>query len=205
MRVVMICLLSLAFCAVNAQEAAVDGWRHADESERAEALSLARKAFDAYAVNRTTLDPPSDLPDLLKLRTGVFVSAMRNGAPRCCMGSLYPTEANTAREIIASAIAAAGRDHRFAPIKPQELKGLNLIVSIVGQPRPIDAAAVAGLDPARDGIAVKYGDRFGVTLSGETNDVQRMLKWARTRAGAPANAKVQLFRLDDVRFVERPI
>src|SRR5580700_8029089 len=112
MRVLLICTLMLSFCVVNAQELAVDGWLHADEKTRMEVLTLARKAFDAYVAHRNILDPPANLPDLLKQRSGVFVSAMRNGAPRCCMGSLYPTEPNAALEIIASAVAAAGRDHR---------------------------------------------------------------------------------------------
>ena len=167
-------------------------------------LSIARRAFESYVVHRTTLDPPSGLPELLRQRSGVFVSAMHNGAPRCCMGSVYPTEVNTAVEIIASAVAAAGHDHRFPPIKPGELRGLNLIVSIVGQPHPIDAQTLADIDPTRDGVAIKFGDRYGVTLSGETNDVARMVKWARMRAGAGPGSVIQLYRLEDVRFVEKP-
>ena len=112
--------------------------------------------------------------------------------------------ADTALEIISSSVAAAGRDHRFPPIKPGELKGLTLIVSIVGQPHPIDLHALAGIDPAHDGIAVKFGGRYGVTLSGETDEVERMLKWARIRAGAGPKSVVQMFRLEDVRFVEKP-
>ena len=78
-------------------------------------------------------------------------------------------------------------------------------MSLVGPPHPIDAQALSGIDPARDGIAVKFGDYYGVTLSGETNDVDRMVKWARIRAGAAKGSAVQLFRLEDVRIVEKPL
>src|SRR5579871_160890 len=200
----MIGLGLLVLSAANAQEVGVEAWRQADSDTRTAALTLARQAFDAYALHRETIEPPAKLPALLTRRTGVFVSAMRNGAPRCCMGSLYPTEPNTAREIIASAIAAAGRDHRFPPIRPRELKTLTLIVSMVGTPHALDARALSTIDPKRDGLAVKYGDRYGVTLSGETDDVGRMVQWARIRAGAGPKSQIQLFRLEDVRFLEEP-
>ncbi len=205
MRFMLTVVVMFTLATAHAQDASLDAWRHADEKTRSAAIALARKAFDAYVANRTTIDPPAELLDLFKQRSGVFVSAMRNGAPRCCMGSLYPTEPNTALEIVASAVAAAGRDHRFPPIKPGELKGLTLIVSLVGPPHPIDARALTEIDPERDGLAVKVGDHYGVTLSGETGDVDRMVKWARIRAGAAKGSAVQLFRFEDVRIVEKAL
>jgi AMMECR1 domain-containing protein len=148
------------------------------------------------------IDPPDSLPPLLRRRAAVFVSAMRNGAPRACMGTLYPAEPDAAHEIIASAVAAAGRDHRFPPVKPSELSGLTLIVSIVEPPHPIAEAEIASLDPTREGLAARYNGRFGVVLSRETTRTDRMTAWARTRAGAPAGRRVGYFRLRDVRFVE---
>jgi AMMECR1 domain-containing protein len=198
----MLAVGSLAM-AVRADDLAVDRWRRADARTQALVLSLARRAFDAYALRREVMDPPRTLPPLLRERAAVFVSAMRRGAPRCCMGTLYPAEANAAREVITNAVAAAGRDRRFPPVKPEELRGLILIVSIVGRPRPIAASELEHLDPARDGLAVKSGDKWGVTLSGETNHVERMVKWARIRAGASEHDPVELFRLEVVRFVEK--
>lgn len=119
------------------------------------------------------------------------------------MGSLYPVEANAAREIIASAVASAGRDRRFPPVKPAELRSLAIIVSIVGNLRPITLAEANNLDPTRDGLAARYGDRYGVVLSGETSAVDRMIRWARIRARAAPTAPIDLFRLDVVRFVEK--
>jgi len=165
-------------------------------------LALGRRAFDAYVTKRDVIDPPAGLPDLFHRRAAVFVSAMRNGAPRCCMGTLYPTEPDAAHEIVASAITAAGRDRRFKPIKGDELKGLTLIVSIVGSPQPITAEEAGHLDPTRSGLAVRYGYRYGVVLSCETTRNDRMISWARIRAGAPPTGRVEFFRLQDVRFVE---
>src|SRR5258708_30791681 len=96
------------------------GWRDADPSVRKAVLSLARRAFDAYVARREVIEPPRGLPPILGERAAIFVSSMRDGAPRCCMGTLYPVEATAAEEIISSAVSAAGRDRRFKPIKLTE-------------------------------------------------------------------------------------
>ncbi|HLJ57529.1 MAG TPA: AMMECR1 domain-containing protein [Chthonomonadaceae bacterium] len=186
----------------GARDAELDSWRAADDTTVSAALALGRRAFDAYAERREVIDPPDNLPPLLRRRAAVFVSAMRDGAPRACMGTLTPAEPDAAHEIVASAVAAAGRDRRFPPVKPAELRGLTLIVSIVGSSRPIAAAEIPSLDPTREGLAARYAGRFGVVLSRETTRTDRMIAWARIRAGAPTGRHVDYFRLQDVRFVE---
>ena len=165
-------------------------------------LSLARRAFEAYALRREVVGTPTAFPAVLEQQAGVFVSAQRHGAPRCCMGTLYPVHLSCAEEIVDSAVAAAGRDRRFPPIRPQELAHLTLIVSIVSRPRPITDAEANTLDPVRDGLAAKCGGRWGVVLSGETAKRENMLAWARIRAGAKPGDPVQWFQLSDVRLME---
>ena len=165
-------------------------------------LKLARRAFEAYTLRREVVDTPAAFPAVLGQQAGVFVSAQRRGAPRCCMGTLYPVHLNAAQEIVDSAVAAAGRDRRFLPIQPKELAHLTLIVSIVSRPRPISAAEADALDPVQDGLAAKCGERWGVVLSGETARRENMLAWARTRAGAGPGTPVQWFALSDVRLME---
>lgn len=202
-KVLLLIIGLLLSARLPADEADIDRWRVADAETERFALELARRAFDAYALRREVIEPPASLPPLFRLRIGVFVSAMRNKAPRCCMGTVYPTESNAARELIASAVAAAGRDRRFPPIKPSELKNLTLIVSFVAHPRPLPASQVHSLDPAHDGLMVRSGDHVGVVLSRETTQVERMISWGRIRAGVKPSAPVEFFRLNDVRFVEQ--
>lgn len=199
---IWVLVIAASVTPVTAQAPAEDA-RWTDPAMQHSVLALARRAFDAYVLRREVLDPPAVLPTLLQQRIGVFVSTMgRNGAPRCCMGTLYPTQPDAAEEIIASAVAAAGHDRRFSPIQPGELAHLTLIVSIVGRPRPITQAQAALLDPVRDGLAVKCGDRWGVVLSGETPHRENMLAWGRVRAGAGKDSPVQLFAINDVRLKE---
>jgi AMMECR1 domain-containing protein len=168
--------------------------------EQAAALCLARQAFDTYCLTRTRLSVPPGLPPAFQARSGVFVSAMVHGAPRCCMGALYPTQPTLAEEIIAAASAAAGLDARFRAIRPDELSRLRLIVSVVGPPEAV--SDVATVDPVTEGIAARWHDRIGVVLPGETRDRVRAARWACRRAGVPAGARPEYFRVRAVRMME---
>jgi AMMECR1 domain-containing protein len=203
-RFAMIIILSaILLDAAPVYSGSAEQWKDADSSTKAFALSLARRAFDSYVLHREVIPVPDHLPVLLRERAPVFVSTMRNFAPRCCMGSIYPIEANTAAEIISNAVAAAGRDRRFAPVKPSELKQLTLIVSILDPPRAITADNARRLDPVSTGLIAQCGDSSGVVLSGETRSVQRMLAWARIRAGAKSGSDVRYFEIHDTRLVEQ--
>ncbi len=204
MRLVLILFLLLfALPAFPAPlPSASEHWQLTDPPAQRYALALARRAFDAYTRTRTVIDPPSPIPAFLRQRSGVFISTMRWGAPRTCMGTLYPTQPSLAEEIIENAVASAGRDRRFKPVKIKELSQLNLIVSIVETPQPISDSEAAILDPVHEGLVVKCGDRCGVVLSGETPYRRNLLTWGRIRAGAGPNAPVELFKIHDLRFME---
>src|SRR5579862_171028 len=98
--------LGLLLCSarrVSADDLSLDAWRNLDRQTVQQILMLARGAFDGYILRHEAPPLPSTLPPLLRQRAGVFVSAMRHGAPRCCMGTLYPTEPDAAHEILAAA------------------------------------------------------------------------------------------------------
>lgn len=176
----------------------------ADPAAGLAALALARRALDYACRTHEPLPLPKGLPVLLKARSAVFVSTMdpRTGAPRCCMGTLLPREATLAQEIIANAYAAAVCDKRFAPLQPADLPRLRVIVSIIGDARPI--ADPATLDPVNDGLAVCGPQETGVVLPGETNDPAKMLVWGRIRAGVKPDTPVQYLRLNAIRYLETP-
>lgn len=178
----------------------------ADPAQGQAALRLARQALDYACRAHEPLPLPADtLPPLLRQRSAVFVSTMdpRTGAPRCCMGTLLPREATLAQEIVAAAYAAAVCDKRFAPLKPADLPRLRVIVSIIGESRPI--ADPATLDPVLDGLAVRGPRDTGVVLPGETADPVKMLAWGRIRAGITDDSPAQQYlRVSAIRFMEPP-
>lgn len=200
-RLLALVLLGAAACSGQADVLGLFGPNH--PQERQAALTLARRALDEYCLHRRRLLTPEALPAALKQRGGVFVSAMLGDAPRCCMGSLYPTQPTLAGEIIVAAGAAAARDLRFPPLKPQELPRLRVIVSILAPPEAV--ADPQALDPVTEGLAVRSGRRTGVVLPGETPHRDRMIRWAKTRAAARPEERVEFFRLRAARIMEPPL
>jgi AMMECR1 domain-containing protein len=194
-------LLSLVMClSAPARCDLVDEFAREQHGAGALALALARKAFDTYALRRERLPTPDDLPELLRARSGAFVSAVKGDAPRCCMGSLYPTQATIADEVIQAAVAAAGLDARKPPVTADELPKLHLIVSIVAPPESI--ADPRAIDPVTQGLAARARERTGVVLPGETPHLELAIKWARIRAGAAPDEPVEYFRVRAFRIAE---
>jgi AMMECR1 domain-containing protein len=176
-------------------------FRRDTRNQGEQALALARKALNLAVLNHEQLDLPKELPDLLQMRGAVFVSAMNaQGAPVCCMGTLEPQQRTLGEEIIANALVACANDKRFPPLKPEQLPKIRVIISIIGDVTPI--ADPLTLDPVTDGLAVRGANETGVVLPGETKDPKKMVEWARIRAKAKKNDKVEYLRVEAIRFVE---
>ena len=178
----------------------VVGRFEADRSGAGEfAVRLARRALDSYVLRRERVAVPEDIPELLRGRSGVFVSTMHSGAPRCCMGTLRGRR-SIAEDIVEAATLGAAHDLRFPPIKAEELAGLQVIVSVLDPPEGIINPWV--LDPVTEGLAVRSARRTGVVLPGETGVLGRFVQWGLIRAGAAEGEKVEWFRVRAVRFWE---
>ncbi len=98
--------------------------------------------------------PLSDLPkEFLIKKAGVFVTIMKGGELRGCIGTYLPTRKNIAEETIYNAITAATEDNRFGPVQPAELTNLSYEVSILNEPELVND--IKELDPKKYGIIVK--------------------------------------------------
>lgn len=140
-------------------------------------VDLAKTAVENYIKKGEIISPFIDLPkDVLTKKAGTFVTIMenpaRNASParnaastagwhsdagegnlRGCIGTYLPTEANIAEEIIHNAIAAATEDHRFHPIRKQDLSQLSYTVYILDELKLVKN--LKELDPQKYGIIVK--------------------------------------------------
>ena len=96
--------------------------------------------------------------------------------------------------MINNAIAAATRDPRFPPVRPAELDDLELDVSVLYPPEPIDSPEQ--LDVKQYGVIVERGHRRGLLLPDipGIDDVATQVRYARMKAGIGENEKVALFR-----------
>ncbi len=115
--------------------------------------SLAREAVEKYVKEGEIMSLPDDLPEeFYNKRAGVFVSIKKQGELRACIGTSIPAKNNIAGEIVANAISAASKDHRFGPVEATELPELSYEVYVLGAPEPTND--IEDLDPKKYGIVV---------------------------------------------------
>jgi MEMO1 family protein len=164
-------------------------------------VQLARRTIESYVRSRKVIQPPEGLSPEMALRAGTFVSLHSNdGSLRGCIGTTEPTQPNVAQEIIHNAISAATRDPRFPPIRPAELKDLDISVDVLTEPEPV--ASTDDLDPKRYGVIVESGWRRGLLLPDleGVDTVEYQVDIARRKAGIAPAEPVQLYRFEVRRF-----
>ena len=184
-------------------------WLERKEQELAEKkagsdpyVQLARRSLESYILNRKLIDVPEGLPEeMLKQKAGAFVSIHKEGRLRGCIGTILPTEDCVAKEIIQNAVSASTRDPRFDPIRPDELKWLDINVDVLSTPE--DIASEAELDVKRYGVIVSCGARRGLLLPDleGVDTVEEQVAIARKKGGIGPKEKVRLQRFEVIRHV----
>ena len=163
-------------------------------------VRLARESVESYVLHHQVMNVPNDLPEeLLNRKAGAFVSIHKQGKLRGCIGTIAPTRANLAEEIIRNAVSAAVNDPRFNPIQPEELKWLEINVDVLSEPE--DIPSEDDLDIKRYGVIVTRGQRRGLLLPDldGVDTVQQQVAIARKKAGIGPDEKVSLQRFEVVR------
>ena len=171
------------------QRAACDAW-----------VRLAWQSLESYVHRHEILRVPDGLPaELTRRRAGAFVSIHKQGRLRGCIGTILPVRGCLAEEIIQNAVSAATRDPRFDPIRPDELKWLDISVDVLGEPE--DIMSEAELDPKRYGVIVSRNGRRGLLLPDldGVDTVEKQVAIARQKAGIGPNETVSLQRFEVVR------
>lgn len=166
-------------------------------------VALAAEAVEAFVRNREIIAPPVDFfeqyPQAYR-RAGAFVCLKARGQLRGCIGTTEPTRETLAVEIVENAVAAATRDPRFEPVRPDELVELAIIVDVLSMPEPV--ADETRLDHRRYGVIVRAGARHGVLLPDieHINSVREQVATARLKAGIGPDEPIELFRFEVARY-----
>ena len=131
-----------------------------NERQREKLLEIARKTVDEYVNSGKKLDFTEDEPLLLK-SMGAFVTIRKQGNLRGCIGNIIGRQPLylTVRDM---AIEAATADPRFPPVTPDELKDIDIEVSVLSEPK-----RVQNIDEIKlgvHGVIVKCGLASGVFL-----------------------------------------
>jgi len=169
-----------------------------DERQQAFLLDLARQSVTAAVTAAREIRPPTADPVLLAKR-GAFVTLKVGGELRGCIG--YPLPYKPLAETVAGmAMAAATQDTRFDPIAPADLPRLEIEISVLTLPRPVDD--VTEIVVGRHGIIVTQGRRSGLLLPQVPTeygwDLETYLRHGCLKAGLPPNswktgAKIEVF------------
>lgn len=178
-------------------------------------VRLARRAVETYVRQRERISPPSDTPEKLKEKRGVFVTlkTFPQHELRGCIGRPYPTYPLVSATID-SAIDSAVNDPRFPPVKPEEVDGLVVEVSILTLPKEVKVKSPKEYKEkvviGRDGIIVEWAMGAGLLLPQvpveEGWDVDDYLSYGCMKAGAPPDlwltSNIKLYTFQAVVFEE---
>jgi len=92
-------------------------------------LKVAREAITVFVTKRQKPEFKADSEEL-KTKRCVFVTLMKNGDLRGCVGC-FSTEEELAQTVATYAIMAAARDNRFNPVEAEELPEIKIKISIL--------------------------------------------------------------------------
>lgn len=159
-------------------------------------VSLARETVEEYVRSgKVNSVPPAEASELAE-RAGAFICLKKYGQLRGCIGTIEPTQANLAAEIVQNAISASTCDPRFCAVDESELDALEYTVDVMGAPEPIEG--LAELDVKKYGVIVESGQKRGLLLPDleGVDTVEDQVMIAMRKAGIYDGEPVRLYRFE---------
>ena len=125
-----------------------------------EILQIARQTIEGYVKERKIPKASPDDP-IFKEKRGVFVTLMKHHQLRGCIGRFDPDESFLA-VLQKMAVSSATEDYRFPPVSADELKDIEIEVSVLSPLKKI--ASLDSFIVGRHGIYMKKGSRASTFL-----------------------------------------
>ncbi len=163
-------------------------------------VRLARETLETYINEGKIIKQPDNLPnEMTHNKAGVFVSIKKNKLLRGCIGTIMPVSENIASEIIHNAISAGVEDHRFEPVRADELDELEYSVDVLGEAENIKSKEE--LDVFKYGVIVSHRTKKGLLLPNleGVNTVDYQISIALQKAGINPAEPYELQRFEVVR------
>jgi len=153
-------------------------------------LEIARNTLESYA--RTGKKPPlpkkDQLSQNLKASCGAFVTLHKDGQLRGCIG-IFEGHGTLAETVSEMAICAGWKDPRFPPLEEEELKDLEIEISVLS---PLQPARPEDIQVGKHGIYITKGFYRGVLLPQVATeygwDRETFLEHTCLKAGLPSDA-----------------
>ncbi len=136
--------------------------------DRQALLQIARDSIEhgLEARQPLTVDPAQHSPALREVKAS-FVTLNRDGKLRGCIGSLQAVRP-LAEDVSHNAFAAAFKDPRFAPLSHEEFTDLDIHLSVLSTPQPMQFNSqedlLTQLRPSVDGLILEEGPFRGTFL-----------------------------------------
>ena len=162
--------------------------------ERRFLLELARKSVAAAVTGSEAPKEDAAVPEKFRARQACFVTLTKNGELRGCIGSIFPEE-SLYQAVIRRARSAATEDPRFPPVRADELKEIEIEVSVLTVPKRLAFTSpqdlLAKLRPGIDGVVLRVEDRQATYLPQvweQLPDKRLFMNELAEKAGLPADA-----------------
>ncbi|MES9968834.1 MAG: AmmeMemoRadiSam system protein A [Candidatus Thiodiazotropha sp.] len=183
---------------------------HFSTADRATLLEIAaasiKRGVEHGAPLRVTV---SDYPEALQQHRACFVTLLKGGALRGCIGHLE-VQSPIVEDVAENAYAAAFRDPRFPPLTDPERENLEIHISVL---TPAEAIAfeseqelIAKIRPSVDGLILVEGQRRGTFLPSvweSLPETRNFLSHLKQKAGLPANywsSTLEVYRYETESF-----
>ena len=137
---------------------------------------LARGAWlPELRAHRALQVPLEGAEPFLHKHAATFVTLHRKGELRGCIGTTRPYQP-LGQDVVDHAFAAAFRDPRFPGLRPEELRGLKMEISVLGEPSAVPADDLAvlskNLRQGVDGLILSAAGRSATFLPSVWDNVQ---------------------------------
>lgn len=139
-----------------------------DEKDKKMLLEIARTTIEKYTISKAIIKlNPADFSHTLKSNCGAFVTINKNHRLRGCIGRF---DASEPLYLIVQqmAMAAATQDSRFTPVTPEELKDLEVEISVLSPLRKINS--IDEIVMGKHGIYIVKDNRTGTFLPQVANE-----------------------------------
>lgn len=158
------------------------------KAEKEELLIIARKSIESYV--STGKAPSFDVKNpKLRAHSAVFVTINKNGSLRGCIGHIRPFMP-LYQSVTRNAIAASSSDPRFNPLKKEELKDIDVEVSVLSPLEPLKD--IKNIQIGKHGLYIVKGMQSGLLLPQVATkfgwDGNTFLEQVCVKAGLPKDA-----------------
>jgi len=184
-------LKTVGYCAVAFFKSSSESPKMFSKEQEKKLLRIARSAMTRFVTNKDKSSLAAQEKDpVFQNPAAVFVTLMKNGELRGCIGGIEPKEA-LAVAVEKSAISAATEDPRFNPVTSNELSQISIEISVLSSTRPVKSADE--IIPNKHGVIIERGGYRGLFLpqvwehvKGDKEKFMNLL--ASEKAGLPQDA-----------------